>query len=366
MLTGSAEYARTRRRTQLAGTAQTAFRYYQGLNEIESVSHTAGLGANFRLPRTASFRVNQSAAYSPSYLYQLFPAAGPDVGRSDSGAARLPRDASRVVQLQVGHGALRWALPVGRGSSVSGHYDRTDFARAADSPHPPWRRPARAPELSQGVRRKVGSRALTSIAPAPSASAERATSIVSNSERSTLGRSRVAGERVFASISHPRCSTLTNSRSTIRLPVPSFEPRARRRSTIISVEHGAPPGRLSGARIHRGPGRASLRGQRPLRNRGVADAANRPAGDGWLRDRGIGRSTPATNSRPIPEAQTAGCDLSNRRALHGVSAFLLRPSWPTRSVCRSPPHVRAARGQSGYDAVGVSVLKQNKLPCPDR
>ena len=82
-LTGSAEYARTRRRTQLAGTAQTAFRYYQGLNDIESVSHSAGLGANFRLPRTASFRVNQSAAYSPSYFYQLFPAAaGPTLGEA--------------------------------------------------------------------------------------------------------------------------------------------------------------------------------------------------------------------------------------------------------------------------------------------
>ena len=39
------------------------------------VSHSAGLGASVRLPKQGSLQIAQTAAYSPSYLYQLFPTA---------------------------------------------------------------------------------------------------------------------------------------------------------------------------------------------------------------------------------------------------------------------------------------------------
>ena len=75
MLTASADYARNRQRVQLAGSALTAFKYYQDLDELAAVSHSSSLGANIRLPKRGSLQVSQSAAYSPAYLYQLFPTA---------------------------------------------------------------------------------------------------------------------------------------------------------------------------------------------------------------------------------------------------------------------------------------------------
>ena len=75
MLTASADYARNRPRLQLAGSVLTAFKYYPELDEVAAVSHSASLGANVRLPKQGSFQLSQSAAYSPAYLYQLFPTA---------------------------------------------------------------------------------------------------------------------------------------------------------------------------------------------------------------------------------------------------------------------------------------------------
>ena len=75
MLTASADYARTRPRLQLAGSLLTAFKYYPQLDEVAAVSHSASLGANVRLPKQGSLQLSQSAAYSPAYLYQLFPTA---------------------------------------------------------------------------------------------------------------------------------------------------------------------------------------------------------------------------------------------------------------------------------------------------
>ena len=46
MLIASADYARSRRRLQLAGTASTAFRYYQNLDEVAAVGHNAALGSD--------------------------------------------------------------------------------------------------------------------------------------------------------------------------------------------------------------------------------------------------------------------------------------------------------------------------------
>ena len=73
MVMAFADYAHTRRRLQLGGSASTGFRYHQRLGEVTTISHSAGLGATVRLPKRATLHINQTAAYSPSYLYQLFP-----------------------------------------------------------------------------------------------------------------------------------------------------------------------------------------------------------------------------------------------------------------------------------------------------
>jgi hypothetical protein len=69
----SSDYAHTSKRLRLAGNVSTAFRYYQSLDRLDALSHTVGLGANVTLPKSGRLQVDQSAAYSPAYLYQLFP-----------------------------------------------------------------------------------------------------------------------------------------------------------------------------------------------------------------------------------------------------------------------------------------------------
>jgi hypothetical protein len=127
---GSAAYANTFGRTQIAGTALTAFRYYDRLDRLDAVSHSGGIGANMRLPRRATLRIDQTVAYSPSYLFQLFPdatdpalgdpaPAAPDYGieRSDSYSSRT----STTYAL----GSARAGLV-----SVSADYGHTDFQQA--------------------------------------------------------------------------------------------------------------------------------------------------------------------------------------------------------------------------------------------
>ena len=70
---GSADYSHNARRVQFAASGSTAYRHYQRLGRFEPVSHTAGVGATFVLPKRGSLQINQSAAYSPSYFYSLFP-----------------------------------------------------------------------------------------------------------------------------------------------------------------------------------------------------------------------------------------------------------------------------------------------------
>ena len=62
---------------QLFGTASTYFRYVQRLDRMAAGSQSGQLGAGVRLPKQGSLQITQAAAYSPSYLYQLFPTAAP-------------------------------------------------------------------------------------------------------------------------------------------------------------------------------------------------------------------------------------------------------------------------------------------------
>jgi hypothetical protein len=79
MAIGTAEYAHTRRRARIAATAQTSFRYFGSIDRVDPIGHSAGVGANIRLTRIANLQLDQSAAYSPSYLYNLIPSTTPPV-----------------------------------------------------------------------------------------------------------------------------------------------------------------------------------------------------------------------------------------------------------------------------------------------
>jgi hypothetical protein len=77
VLAGSADFARVRPRVQLFGNAATYFRYVPRFDRVAAGSQSAQLGAGVRLPRRGTLQITQGAAYSPSYLYELFPTATP-------------------------------------------------------------------------------------------------------------------------------------------------------------------------------------------------------------------------------------------------------------------------------------------------
>jgi hypothetical protein len=70
---GSGSFTHGGRRLEFAASASTAFKYYQELERLDALSHGAAFGMGVRLPKGGRFEINEALAYSPSYLYQLFP-----------------------------------------------------------------------------------------------------------------------------------------------------------------------------------------------------------------------------------------------------------------------------------------------------
>jgi hypothetical protein len=85
------------------------------------------LGASLNLPARGTLEVNQTTAYSPSYLFALFPAvASPEVGETIPIAqdyrADLTESLSYRTNVSLGFGSTR-----GTRISVSGEYSATDY-----------------------------------------------------------------------------------------------------------------------------------------------------------------------------------------------------------------------------------------------
>jgi hypothetical protein len=95
-LTGTTEYARKRRRFDLNGRGSASLRYYQRLDEVSLISSNAAVGGTLRLSRRTTLELTQDGAYSPSYLYRLFPSVAPlEVGESVPAAPDYRVDATR-------------------------------------------------------------------------------------------------------------------------------------------------------------------------------------------------------------------------------------------------------------------------------
>jgi hypothetical protein len=128
MAVGTAQYAHTRRRARIAATGQSAFRYFGELDRVDALGQSAGIGADIRLTRLASLRIDQSAAYTPSYLYNLIPSSTPPA---------LGDTIETAPNFQVVHDdsySYRSAISLsiggtGRGPSlqIGGGYDRTRY-----------------------------------------------------------------------------------------------------------------------------------------------------------------------------------------------------------------------------------------------
>jgi hypothetical protein len=131
-LTGEMNYRATTSRLQLSTTGAANFRYYPSQDQLVGVGHHVGLGATIKLSPSTSFTVNQTAAYSPSYLYRLFTdIAAPQLGQVSVGSNYAVNDVASYnygtnvsVTSQV---APRTTLVVHAG----GQY--TDFVHAAQS-----------------------------------------------------------------------------------------------------------------------------------------------------------------------------------------------------------------------------------------
>jgi hypothetical protein len=102
MVIGTADYGRKRPRFDLDGSATTAVRYFQRLDQVSLIGSNAALGGTFRLPKRTRLELTQDAAYSPSYLYRLFPGvATPEMGDSVSAAPDYRVDETRSYSLDT-------------------------------------------------------------------------------------------------------------------------------------------------------------------------------------------------------------------------------------------------------------------------
>src|SRR5262245_39594521 len=155
MLTTSADYSRTRRRTQLGATLFTSFKYYPRLDRVSSVGHSAGLGFTVRLPKQSSLQANSTIAYSPAYLYQLFPATSVSAATE---ATRVDPD-YRIDQINSYTYGTNLALAVGpaRGTrvTVTADHRHTDF-RGESVTRPNLTASGVGLTLSQGLSRNSG------------------------------------------------------------------------------------------------------------------------------------------------------------------------------------------------------------------
>jgi hypothetical protein len=80
MLAGAGDYSLRVRHVQIRAAGASSLRYNRPLEDalyssFRSVSHTAGVGLFARLPKQTTLLVNQTATYSPSFLFNLFPQA---------------------------------------------------------------------------------------------------------------------------------------------------------------------------------------------------------------------------------------------------------------------------------------------------
>jgi hypothetical protein len=139
MLQPSLDYQWRGRRAQFGISEASALGYYPQVGEVRSISHSAGAGVSLQLARKTTFFVNQTAAYSPSYLFGLFPstaeplpgdaiAAGPNYSVNDVESYAYGTSA------RLSHGVRRRAtISAGADIRYTDFVHNTDFQRDLDS-----------------------------------------------------------------------------------------------------------------------------------------------------------------------------------------------------------------------------------------
>jgi hypothetical protein len=134
MLTADAGYERQRRVGKVTAEAFTALQYYPRLGRVVALAHSVGVGSTLRLTRSSTLEFGQTADYSPSYLYRLFPlVAEQAVGEITPAAPDYRVDETRSVanstRLTVRTGRSR-----GKQMSASIEHGATEFHGGSERP----------------------------------------------------------------------------------------------------------------------------------------------------------------------------------------------------------------------------------------
>jgi hypothetical protein len=79
MLESTVDYNRQGRRVRIGLNGSSAFRYYQQLGTVKTQGSGVGAGFSASLSNRTVWSLNQTASYSPSYLYGLFPSLTQEV-----------------------------------------------------------------------------------------------------------------------------------------------------------------------------------------------------------------------------------------------------------------------------------------------
>jgi hypothetical protein len=133
VLQASSDYRRDGRHVAISGNAATAFKYFRDLDRFDATGHSAGLGVTFKAPK-GTLHLEQMAAYSPSYLYQLFP-----IDPATPIDPVIPINPEyQIIDTESfaykSNAVLTMGSPRATQFTASGTFNRTDFDQAA------WRR----------------------------------------------------------------------------------------------------------------------------------------------------------------------------------------------------------------------------------
>jgi hypothetical protein len=133
MLVADGAYSWRGTKLQFAVNGVSAFAYYNDLSETRSLSHSIGIGFNAQLSPKTSLLVNQSAAFTPSYLYGLFPGddtidPGDEVPAAPEYSVQTRDSYFYNTSLGLSHN-----FTVRNRLSLSGDFNYTDYVREFDT-----------------------------------------------------------------------------------------------------------------------------------------------------------------------------------------------------------------------------------------
>lgn len=129
MLTPGVNYRLAHPRFQVGITEASALGYYPDVSQVKSISHNLGAGFSAQTGRGTTVLLNQTVAYSPSYLYGLFP-KGSNVSPGD-----ITPDAPNYAVNDVESYSYGTTATVSHGLSsrmtalAGGNYRYTNFTR---------------------------------------------------------------------------------------------------------------------------------------------------------------------------------------------------------------------------------------------